>query len=1573
MAESTADSAIAIVGVGAIFPGAADADTFWRNIVGGVDSISEVPADRWDPAVYYDPDPAASGPDRFYTRRGGFVDDLAVFDPIQFGIMPASVAGAEPDQLLALRTAAAAIEDAGGQTALPEDRSRVGVVVGRGGYLTPGCARLDQRVRTAHQLTTVLAQVAPELGPGRLAEIRRSFQAALGPAAPEAAIGLVPNFTASRVANRFDLGGPAYTVDAACASSLIAVEHAVRELSAGRCDAVLAGGVHHCHHTTLWSVFTQLRALSPTGTIRPFDRGADGTLLSEGTGMVLLKRLADAEAAGDRVYAVIQGVGVASDGRAASMMNPAPAGQALAIGRAWQQAGIDPAGRHALGLIEAHGTGTPVGDGAELRSLLDVFGPSGGQVGLGTVKSMIGHAMPAAGIAGLIKAALALHHRVLPPTLHVTQPHPLLAGTRFELLAAAQPWEAAGDQTRRAGVNAFGFGGINAHVVLAEAPAGRTTSAPVVPPRSFRAAPDSVAVAPGPSRAAADSAAVAPGPFRAAPDSVAVAPGPSRPAGGGEPVLLLAGADPADLARQLARPDPELLAAASTVAPPADAGPCRLALVAPDARRLRTARKVVDRGQPWRGRGDLWFTPQPLRADPSAGPDGGRVAFLYPGFEPTFEPALTGVAEHCGLAPAALTGGAELIERGLDVVTTGRLLTAALGELDVVPDALAGHSVGEWTAMVVGGVYPGIDAFLDSLRPGMIDVPDVGYLAVGAGADRVAQLVAGAADLAGLVVTHDNCPHQSVLCGPSDRLDRAIERFREAGVLAQTMPFKTGFHSPMMEPHLDSVRNALAGLEVTPAALPLWSATTLEPFPTDPAAIRKLVVRHLLEPVRFQALTQRLHGAGIRVFVQVGPGSLTGFIGDTLARAEHLAVAANDPRRGPAGGLAQLRRVAAALWVEGWAPRFDRLPPTEHSPTTQPASAQPASAQPASLRPAAGAARQGVRLRLGDPLVRLSADAVAGLRAAPTPVPATAPPPASRPAPPASRPAPPTRRPGPPPPPTGPAAPPRPPAPAPRTLRRDQVFSLATMPEVVDHCVMPQAPGWPEAADQFPVVPLTGLLEVMADAARELCPGRIVTGFETVTAGRWVTAAPPTTATIRATGHEASPQVLVEIDGYTRGVVRLSDAVVPPPATALAPLANPRPAPVSAEALYRERWMFHGPRFAGVTDIERFGDNGLTGTITVLPAPGALLDAAGQLIGHWVQASQVVDRTVLPTGIDAITFHGPTPPPGTELSCEARITGVTASQVRADAEITGPDGAIWCRITGWTTRRFACTDRIWDVTRRPDLHTLSEPRPDGWVLVREDWADAASRDMMARRYLTGPEFRQYAELTPRDQRQWLLGRIAAKDAVRNLLGRRGAGPLYPAEVSISGSDRRMQASGAFRRTAVALALAGGERPSARGAAVGVALAGLPSDGPLGIALQRVDATGVPDAAERALLDQFGPGAAGDDDQSWWLAAFRAATAAAHSTLPADPGIGDGDGDGGGAAYGVRVNGVINRPGESPGLTVAVQRTPQSQPSELLVQTTTLREPTATYLVAWAGSGAHNEASLTRAHPNEEAH
>ncbi|MDI5970862.1 beta-ketoacyl synthase N-terminal-like domain-containing protein [Streptomyces sp. SL13] len=1482
----TTRTPIAIVGMSVFFPGARDLDSYWRNIVDGVDAITEVPAGRWDEEFY-----APDGPkraDRVYCRRGGFVDQDTEFDLARFGIMPTSVAGTEPDQLIALQVAHQSIADAGGEAVLPADRQRVGVVLGRGGYLTPGLVRLDQRVRTANQVVRTLRELAPELDDARLEQVRAAFADQLGPEQPESAIGLVPNLAASRVANRLDLRGPAYTVDAACASSLVAVDHAVRELGAGRCDVMLAGGVHHCHDITLWSVFSQLGALSPSERIRPLHRDADGVLIGEGTGIVVLKRLADAERDGDRVYAVVSGTGVASDGRSSSLFNPDPGGQIRAVRQAWQAAGLDPAAPDAIGLLEAHGTATAAGDRAELTTVAEVFGPADGErAAIGSVKSNIGHTMPAAGIAGLIKAALAIHHQVLPPTLHCDDPNPALETTRFAPLAEARPWKAP--QTgapRRAGVNAFGFGGINAHVVLeqpATVPATRTAGLVVTEP---------------------------------------------------ERVLRLAAPDAAGLAALLDRDDSAVLAAGLDERTAVDE-PARLGIVDPTERRLTLARKAVLRGKPWRGRSDVWFSPSPL-----LGAAGGRTAFLFPGLEAEFEPRVTDLAAWLGqewtLGSDARVG--DVGRHGAAVFQLGRMLDASLRRLGVVPDAVAGHSVGEWTAMACGGIHAAdeVDAFLAGFDPDALQVPGAAFAVLGMTADEVLQVLGERTDV---VLSHDNAPNQSMICGPEEAVGEIVLAMRARGVIGQVLPFRSGFHTPMLAPYLDPIRRAAQTYTLHPQTTPVWSATTVAPYPDEPEAVEELFVRHLLEPVRFRLMISAMYDAGFRAFVQLGAGQLGSLVDSTLSHQEHLTVSAHASAR---DSLAQLRRVVTALWVDGGSPDCVPLLATAGTGTT------PAAAPAPSVRAAAG---RGVRLDLGGALVSLPqqargvlSGAVGGPAVTGEPVLArlaragghhpvaaelsallhetasvaneligaragrTAP--AGR----VTVPRGPVR------PPARPAAVPAgaPAAPAvPAALR----FGVEEMPYLLDHCFFRQRPDWPDDADRWPIVPATTVITRLMQVAEQAVPGMRAVAVHGVRLQKWIVAIPAVEVLLSVT-RLTPDRVEVVLEGTSRAIVELAPRYADPAEPWTFDPATERTPALRAEQLYTERWMFHGPRFQGVSELTAIGDHHVRGILTAPGAPGALMDNVGQLLGYWIMDRLTERTTVFPVGMDRITFHGAEPPAGERLECLIRITGVTDTTLVADMQLVHR-GRVWAQFSGWADRRFDTDQGIRAVDRFPGANTLSTARPEGWSVVHERWPDLATRELIMRNMLGSAERQGYEELSPVRRRQWLLGRIAAKDAVRGLLWDEGAGDVYPAEVAVRNDDTgRPYARGVHGREVGDLVVSIAHR-----AETGVAIA---RRGPCGIDVEvvterpRTTVAAACGAAELALFDATVAGSA--EDEAVWFTRFWAAKEAVAKQRgtglrgrPADYEVVAAD-DGRlrvvieGAAHEVRVSRLTNPPG-----------------------------------------------------------
>ena len=576
---------VAIVGMACVMPGAPDLEAFWANIVDGVDSITEVPPSRWNQAAHYDPDhdSSARGAGRdpmAVSRWGGFVPDVG-FDALRWGIPPASLASIDPAQLMALKTAADALDDAGyGENDRPFDRDRASVVVatGSGGAADLPAGFLLRLLLRTHgvpldALPPELDEFLPELTEDGLP-------------------GVLTSVIAGRIANRLDLGGKNLTVDSACASVLVALDIACNELLARSSDLVLLGAVDLHNGAQDYVSFSAAQALSRRDRCTPFDTSADGMTLAEGAGCLVLKRLADAQRDGDRIYAVVKGVAGSSDGRYLGLTAPNQAGQVKAVRRAYADAGMSPA---EVGLVEAHGTGTPTGDRIELGTTTEVFvdaGAAPGSVVLGSVKSNIGHVKCASGMAALIKAAKATYHGVQPATLHLTDPIEVWdpATSPFVFLDGARPWL---DARRVAAISGFGFGGTNFHAVI----------------ENHRPADPHVGRHQWPAELVA---------LRATTDAELAA----RLAGLGDRLTEgLAGATAADRWR--------LRDIAASVSAGGD-GPVRLAIVASDVDDLAAK---VDAARSGRAADGVHRPELPVPAGPGNGHGPPGVAFLFPGAE----------------------------------------------------------------------------------------------------------------------------------------------------------------------------------------------------------------------------------------------------------------------------------------------------------------------------------------------------------------------------------------------------------------------------------------------------------------------------------------------------------------------------------------------------------------------------------------------------------------------------------------------------------------------------------------------------------------------------------------------------------------------------------------------------------------------------------------------------------------------------------------------------------------------------------------------------------------------------
>ncbi|HYZ17505.1 MAG TPA: acyltransferase domain-containing protein, partial [Candidatus Acidoferrum sp.] len=660
-------------------------------------------------------------------------------------------------------------------------------------------------------------------------------------------------------------------------------------------------------------------------------------------------------------------------------------------------------------------------------------------------------------------------------------------------------------------------------------------------------------------------------------------------------LLLLAAPSPEALRAQL-EVDDALLIARDDVDRPPSGGPVRLAIIDADARRLALARRLVRAQTPWRGRNDVWYSAAPLLGDGR-----GTIALLFPGIEQRFEPVVDDIASHFRLPAPDLAGsGDSVLQRSISLLAVGRLLDAALRRLGIEPSAVAGHSIGEWNAMMSAGMLSSasMDRLIAEVDPRAFALPNCVFAALGCGVQLAGEAIAG---IDGVVISHDNCPHQSIICGDERAVAAATRRLDGRGVLSQVLNFRSGFHSPLLAPYLENVR-AVAELPIEPPRVPVWSATTTQVFPRDEAAVRELVIRHLLEPVRFRTLIENLYASGVRAFVQAGVGSVTGFVDDTLAGRDYVAVAANVAGQ---PGLLQLRRTAAALWVEGATLRLERLASSALSPVLAELEAL--------LADASDAARD-VTARLAE------------LRT------------------------------------TGPVQLGR------RSMRYTWTLSLDEMPYVVDHCLTRQAAEWPILADRHPVVPLTTTFELMRDVARRLVPERTPVALRNVAALRWLALDRPLDVDVTAT-FDGNESVEVDLGGYARATVIVRERYPDAPLADTAPFVNERPSPATAAQLYADRWLFHGPRFQGVTAIGPFGDDGLRGSVRVLDSPGALVDCAGQLMVFWIMAAMQRDRYALPGGVDAVEFFGPQPASGEPITGTVRIRSVTPRAVYADLEL----------------------------------------------------------------------------------------------------------------------------------------------------------------------------------------------------------------------------------------------------------------------------------------------------------------
>ncbi|MDH5484531.1 MAG: type I polyketide synthase, partial [Gammaproteobacteria bacterium] len=907
---------IAIIGMSCVFPQAADIESFWNNILGCVDAITE-PADVWDADRYLD-----SG--RINTPFGGFLKELYRFDPREFGIMPNSVDGGEPDQYLALRVTRDALKDSG-YLREDYDHTDTGIVLGHSTYLHRGQGVLVQQHIVLDQTIDLLQEVMPSLDDEKLASIKALLRSKLPPTNADTSPGLVPNVMTGRIANRLNLRGPNYLVDAACSSSLLAVNSAMDELRNGRSRIMIAGGVNASLPAEVSVIFTQLGALSARGKVRPFENGSDGTLLGEGLGVVVLKRLSDAIEDKDKVYAVIRGIGQASDGKGHGLLAPSVEGETLAIQRAYDSAAIEPS---TIGMIEAHGTGIPLGDKTEVSALRNVFGERNGDhtaIALGSVKSMISHCIPAAGIAGLIKSALALHHKVLPPTLCADVNQTLgINSTPLYVNTESLPWIKKAGFPRRAGINSFGFGGINTHAILEEAPPAS------VKPETCLHWPAELCVFSASSREKLLSK------IRQLIEFLKV----------DNDYRLV------DIANALHRDDSN--------------ESCRLAIVHNDKEGLtkklnQAINQIQNNDKPqWSTRNGVIF---------SEVTNDGKLAFIFPGEgsqyigmfkdlaicfdevrewfdywsslygeEPdgstrtdiVFSPA----SEMSDEKMARLELRLHSMDIGSEAVFIGgQAMFSLLVSLGVEADVMLGHSSGESSALAASGAmkYKSREQLAGYIRRlneiykdvlGSGGIPTGALLTVGALPQHTVEHFIQEVDK-NIHIAMDNCINQLVLFGDKLSIDKLQEVLSDAGGICILLPFDRGYHTPLFSAVSKAFLDYYDEIGLGKPGVPLYSCASTEIFPESKKDIKKLAASQWSNRVRFRETIENMHKDGVRYFIEVGPsGNLSSFVNDVLVGKDYVSMATNIRRK---NSVEQVLVVLGNLYVNGKNPDIAKL------------------------------------------------------------------------------------------------------------------------------------------------------------------------------------------------------------------------------------------------------------------------------------------------------------------------------------------------------------------------------------------------------------------------------------------------------------------------------------------------------------------------------------------------------------------------------------------------------------------------------------------------------------------------
>ncbi|PCJ18935.1 MAG: hypothetical protein COB02_09375 [Candidatus Cloacimonadota bacterium] len=906
------DRRIAIIGMGCHYPGATNLEEYWKNIVQGKDCITDIPEEtHWKIKDYFDEDQKI--PDKTYCKRGGFLP-FVDFDPMKYGIGPKDIDVIDTAQLLGMKVAREALDDAGYLNNKDLDLDKVSCIVGTT-CITELATPLNMRLSYP-----VIDQILDQHGVDEKtrASITEQYRESYPIWQENSFPGVLGNVVSGRIASHLNLGGTNCVIDAACASSLGAIKMSIDSLLTGTSDMAITGGVDTENNIFMYMCFSKTPAFSAEGKSRPFSSDSDGILIAEGIGLLVLKRYEDAVRDGDRIYSVIDAMGSSSDGKGKSIYQPVPEGQAKAVRQAYEMAGVTP---EDIQLLEAHGTGTRVGDFKEFVGLQSIYKSDKDKnwCAMGSVKSQIGHCKASAGVAGLMKAALSLHHKILPPTINILEPNPKMEikDTSFYLNTEARPWVKTGGREKRyAASSAFGFGGTNFHAVLSEIDTNKYQSLYRSQQEVFVFAEDST-------------------------DQLKKAIEEYQDY-----------AKKAKCFNQLARYNQHSLNTKAKV---------KCSIVAKDLESLSDhlnelhTHLVAQSDKNLLRANAIYYTPKNDYTD-------SKVAFLFAGqgsqhpsmikdfifTYPNCQKTLDDVEAHRAnkgwdtiskyAYPIPVFSNDER-QKQRDILTqtnraqpalafTNLTILNALRELGLQADMFGGHSFGELSALYAAGVID-FDAYMllseerGQLMQECAKNSDGTMAAILAPIAQIKTVLSDANKTlnTSVILANLNSPSQAVISGKSSEIDKVCDFFTKEKLTVKRIPVGAAFHTDLMKPAVEKFQKTIDGIKFNTAKLSVYSNTSAKVYPTSENEMKACLANQLLNPVAYIDQINQMNQDGANIFVEVGPSKVqSGLIRSILDKKDVLVFSSDsgDAKQNPEhNGLKDFSHLVAQLYTLG--------------------------------------------------------------------------------------------------------------------------------------------------------------------------------------------------------------------------------------------------------------------------------------------------------------------------------------------------------------------------------------------------------------------------------------------------------------------------------------------------------------------------------------------------------------------------------------------------------------------------------------------------------------------------------